>query len=205
VGSDPHLLLRSLAPYLARPAVIYIALVYIAGIVPLIEEVLKPLGVWLLVGRALSPAAGFAAGALSGAGYALFESLALAAGGGEEWAFQAFVRSGTGLVHIATAGLTGYALALAWRENRYIRLGVAYLLSVTLHSLWNGLTVIYSYSALLEQTGSAEAMPLVTRIGIAAPFAITYLALTCFVFLLLANRLLRRPDPLAETPAYTGS
>ncbi len=197
-GQDPEALLEELAPFLSRPLVIYGALVYVAGIVPLIEEALKPLGVWLLVRRNLSPAAGFAAGALSGAGYALFESLALATGGGEEWAFQAFIRSGTGIIHIVTTGLTGYALALAWRENRYVRLGIAYLLSVTLHGLWNGLTVLFSFGSLLEGIG-AESLPLLERVVPAFPFAIAYLALTGFVLLLLGNRLLRRPAALPES------
>jgi len=197
-GQNPEALLEELAPFLSQPLVIYGALVYVAGIVPLIEEALKPLGVWLLAGRNLSPAAGFAAGALSGAGYALFESLALATGGGEEWAFQAFIRSGTGIIHIVTSGLTGYALALAWREARFIRLGVAYLLSVTLHGLWNGLTVLFGFGSLLNEIGAGN-LPLLERVVPAFPFAVGYLALTGFVLLLLGNRLLRRQAPAPES------
>ncbi|MEJ2709255.1 MAG: hypothetical protein P8074_16715 [Anaerolineales bacterium] len=50
------------APFLTRPAVILSALTFIAVIVPLIEEALKPIGVWLLSGSSLTPIEGFTAG-----------------------------------------------------------------------------------------------------------------------------------------------
>ncbi len=118
-GQSPELLIEDLKPVLTRPVVILGVLFFAAVAVPLIEEALKPIGVWLLFGRKLTPAAGFAAGALSGAGYALIESLALTSNG-EEWSSLVLARTGTSAVHILTAGLTGWALALAWQKRRVL-------------------------------------------------------------------------------------
>src|SRR4030067_2197270 len=100
------------------------------------------LGGWCLGGSRLPPAEGFTAGILCGAGYALVESLILSVDGGEQWVSLVFARIGTAVVHPLTSGLTGWALAYAWRENRYLRLGAAYLGAVLLHGLWNGLTML---------------------------------------------------------------
>ncbi len=118
----------------------------------MIEEALKPIGVWLLFGRRLTPAAGFAAGALSGAGYALIESLALTSSG-EAWSSLVLARTGTSAVHILTAGLTGWALVLAWQKRRFLPLLLAYLCAVMIHGLWNGLTLMYSFNLLINYDG----------------------------------------------------
>jgi RsiW-degrading membrane proteinase PrsW (M82 family) len=84
----------------------------------------------------LTPVEGFTAGLLSGAGYALFESLALASGG-EQWAALVFARIGTAGIHILTTGLTGWALVLAWRRRRFLRLAATYVFVVSVHGVWN--------------------------------------------------------------------
>jgi hypothetical protein len=186
----PDLLMNFFQPYLTRPAVIFGAFSFAAVIVPLIEELFKPIGVWLLAGRGLTPAAGFAAGAISGAGYALFESLSLTADGAS-WVFVVVARFGTDIIHIFTAGLTGWALALAWRERRYLRLAVAYLCAVAIHGLWNGLTVFSTLAALASLPGSSANLPLLQQVGVVAPFGLIFLAVGGFVILLLSNRSLR--------------
>ena len=110
---SPGPLLDQLETYLMQPSTLYIALLFGALIVPLLEELFKPIGVWLLVGRKPSPAQGFAAGLLSGAGYALFENFSLGASAGEDWAMVVVARIGTSLIHIVTAGLMGWALSLS--------------------------------------------------------------------------------------------
>ncbi len=49
---------------------IFGVLAVISGIVPLIEEILKPIALWSLVGKDLTDQEGFVAGLLSGAGFA---------------------------------------------------------------------------------------------------------------------------------------
>ena len=140
---SPEEVMALVEPYLMQPVVIYAILAFVAGIVPLVEEAIKPVGVWLFAWRILTPAEGFVAGLISGAGFALFENLALSTLGGQ-WTAAVILRMGTGLLHIMTAGLSGWALALAWKEGRYVRLFLAYLAAVIIHSLWNGLAIVAS-------------------------------------------------------------
>ena len=183
--------LQLFAPYLTQPSVLFTALAFVSVIVPLIEEMLKPIGVWFLVGKNITPAGGFGAGVLSGAGYALFESLALTPGG-DTWAFLISARAATAVIHILTAGLTGYALALAWRERRYLRLGVAYLTAVALHGLWNGLTLQISFSSLVKMQGAQPVFPFLPRYSTAAVLGLGFLVIGAFTVLVLSNRTLVR-------------
>ena len=192
--SDPEAVLDALAPFLARPGVIFAILLFGAGVVPLIEEALKPVGVWLLAGKDLSPASGFAAGVLSGAGYALFESLSLTSAS-EAWAPVVVARVGTALIHIFTTGITGWALALAWRKKQYLLLGGVYLFAVLIHGLWNGFTL----ATTLNQFNSAD-LGWLTVAGQLGPFVMVALALACFGGLIAANHALRR-QAQAETEA----
>ncbi len=157
--SSPQDVLNVLGPYMTRPGLIFAVLAFGAGIVPLIEETIKPIGVWLLAGRNLTPAAGFAAGALSGAGYALFESLALSSSSGNDWLYLVIARIGTAVIHILTTGLTGWALALAWREKRYLRLGAVYLLAVLIHGSWNSLSLLSSFGEFTDGTTESALTP----------------------------------------------
>jgi PrsW family intramembrane metalloprotease len=182
IQSSPEAMLHILQPVVNSPAVIFSVVVFGAVIVPLIEELIKPVGVWLLAGRRLTPAEGFAIGALSGAGYALVESLFLASAG-QEWAMVIFARLGTSAVHILTAGLMGWALVVSWTQSKYLRLGAIYLLAVLIHGLWNGLTIA-SALASLSITNSSK----FSNFGQAAPYALAGLAGVAFLTILLINR-----------------
>jgi len=201
-GRSPEALIEDLKPILVQPVVILGILLFGAGAVPIIEEALKPIGVWLLFGRKLTPAAGFAAGALSGAGYALIESLALTSNG-EDWSSLVLARTGTSAVHILTAGLTGWALALAWQKRRFFQLLLAYLVSVMIHGLWNGLTLMYSFDQLATLQDSSWMSTIVHAVGPSAPLALVFLAVGCFVVLVAINHSLRRTVPVRETAAAT--
>jgi hypothetical protein len=182
------LLISALEPYLTRPAVAYTIFAFAAGIVPIIEETLKPLGVWLLPGRRTTPAEGFVAGLLCGAGYALFENLALASSS-QGWAFAVTARAGTSLLHMVTTGLMGWALVLAWRKARYGLLFLVYLTSITIHGLWNGLTLL-SISNILSLPADHPLL-IIQRIGVAAPIGLIALLVASMVILLAANRSFR--------------
>jgi hypothetical protein len=166
---------------------------FTAGIVPLIEELFKPVGVWLLAGRRLSPAEGFASGVISGAGFALFENLAFTSTGGE-WTASVVLRMGTGLLHILTAGLTGWALALAWSHRRYLRLLVIFFCAVLLHAIWNGLALVTTAS-ILNLPGEIDGQTLASMAAVAL-ISITFIA---FAILLGLNRALRRDQNLLST------
>lgn len=186
----PDQALSLISPYISQPAVIFVLFAFTAGLVPLIEEFFKPIGVWLLAGRRLSPAEGFSAGVISGAGFALFENLAFTSTGAD-WTATVTLRMGTGLLHILTAGLTGWALALAWSHRRYLRLLLIFFCAVLLHSLWNGLALVTAASVLvLPNWLNGEALATQAGIGLVS------ITLISFAILLGLNRALRRDENL---------
>lgn len=185
---DPQLIQCTLQPYLMRPGFIFALFVYIAGIVPLIEEVFKPIGIWFLVGRDLSPAEGFTAGLISGTGYALFENLLLTSMGGD-WAVTLIARIGTSLLHITTASLIGWALAVAWRKGRYWLLGLMYFVAVLLHSIWNAVALFTSAVSLPFANPSQE--PLLQTVSTGAYVLLGILTVLLFFILIGLNYALR--------------
>lgn len=189
-----------LLPYLTKPGVMVVALLFIAVLVPAIEELCKPLGVWLLAGKLHSTAQGFALGALSGAGYALVETIGVS-GQANEWAILLFTRIGTGLLHITTSALMGAAIVSAWRERRYRRLIGAYLFVVLLHGLWNAFAMLLTFSTLaefLDQPGPLGTLqPWLSAVMI-------LLAVGLFVILMTSNRRMRAMTiPLRSEPVIS--
>lgn len=195
LGRESEAALELLSPFLTKPAVIITALLYMAVLVPAIEELFKPLGVWFFAGNLETQAQGFTLGALSGAGYALIETSAVS-GQTAGWASLLFTRIGTGLLHITTSALMGAAIVLAWRERRYLRFVRTYFLAVLLHGVWNALAVLFSFSTLaeiLEQAGR------LSTIQPAVILAMSLLAIGLFTILVLSNRKMREtlvPPPL---------
>jgi len=203
---DTEAIMELIAPFMRNPWVIFGIISLTAGVVPLIEELIKPLAVWLLAGRRPSPAEGFVAGVLCGAGFGMIESmLYLSNPTGESWALLAAGRAGTIMLHITTTALVGWAMALAWRDGAYARLGGVYLLAVAIHGLWNGLAVLTGFSVLLES--APENMRLLYELSRIAPFGVSALAVAIFGLLLWSNNFLRTQtgravlpvEPVAET------
>jgi RsiW-degrading membrane proteinase PrsW (M82 family) len=188
-------LFETLSPYLIRPGIIAAILTFTSLIVPLIEEALKPVGVWLLARRRLTPAAGFVAGALSGAGFALFESL-FVAGLGESWAILALTRAVTVLVHVTTTAFVGWALVGAFRGRRFLQLGLTYLAAVAIHGLWNGLAVIEFLNVFNQSLSGSTGMPILSALGIIALPALAGIALCLLSALLIGNQRLRNAGSL---------
>lgn len=186
-------LLQAVLPWLTRPGVILAVIGFASLLVPLIEEALKPIGVWLLAGFKLSPAAGFAAGALSGAGFALFESLALTASG-TDWAASVLVRIGTAVIHIANTSLMGWALTLAWRQRRYLNLLLTYLAVVAIHGLWNALAIFNLIDQVFRQLGEPNPSQLISWAGQAAPYLLVGIGLGLLALLLWMNARLARSE-----------
>lgn len=144
-------LLTTFSDLLTNPLTILIALLFFSGFTPFIEETAKSITAWILFDHLDSPAQGFAIGALSGAGFALLESLLASASPDPSWAVTLLVRGGSTMMHIMAAGITGWGIASfrAHRQARY--LFGTYALAMFLHSLWNACVV-------LVVTGSAHTM-----------------------------------------------
>ena len=195
LGPESQEALDLLAPLLTRPGVMVVALIYIAVLVPAIEELLKPLGVWLLAGRLDSAAQGFTLGALSGAAYGLIETIGVSGQAGD-WATLLFTRIGTGLLHITTSALMGAAILTAWRERRYLYLVGTYFLAVLLHGLWNTFATLFSFSTLAELSNQPGRLGTIQPVLIAV---MSILTIVLFAILLFSNRRMRKRIASAQT------
>jgi RsiW-degrading membrane proteinase PrsW (M82 family) len=191
-GSDPEVLLRIMRPLAMNPSVLVTVLLGTSGLFPLIEELIKPLGLWVLAGRKLTPAEGFLFGLLSGAAFALLESLGTIANpSGQEWLAVVLGRTGTGMLHTVTTGLMGWALASAWQDGRYLRLAGTYLLAVGLHGLWNLFGIVLALPDLFGTASVTGVAVVLLRLGQVAPYVLVVLTGMLFSILLVSNRRLR--------------
>jgi RsiW-degrading membrane proteinase PrsW (M82 family) len=156
---DPQLLVR----WLLRPEIVLSIGILLTIVVPLIEEGAKSVGVPLLAlgtGRKPSPAQGWLWGIAAGAGFAITEGLFNSAASLPFWAGIALLRVGATAMHMVTAGLTGLGWAHTLASRRPLPFLGSYLASVTLHGVWNGLTVLIVISSLwmMAQPGDPVGM-----------------------------------------------
>jgi hypothetical protein len=193
----PEGALETFMPYLSQPVVIYAVFAFVSGVVPVIEEALKPIGVWIFAGQIRTPTQGFVAGLLSGAGFALFENLMLSTMG-DAWATAVLLRVATGLLHIITTGLMGWALSLAWLRGRYFRLSVAFLTVILIHSFWNALALL---SAAPEF--GIDAVPYLGQPTTIAVAGLSGMVVLMLIVMLASNRSLRKAAPQPGLPAET--
>jgi RsiW-degrading membrane proteinase PrsW (M82 family) len=144
--TDPALLqdVQSLADWFLKPGILVAVGVLLVIVAPLVEEGAKSIGVPLLAlsKRAVpSMAQGWVWGIAVGAGFAIAEGLFNGAASVPVWAGIALLRMGTTVMHMATAGLTGLGWSRTIASKRILPLLGGFLVSFTLHGLWNGLTV----------------------------------------------------------------
>lgn len=191
VGPDPDVILRQIGPFLLNPGIIFLMFAYISVLVPLLEEALKPIGVWFLSAQKITPAQGFGYGVLCGAGFGLFENLGNTSGGATGWALLASTRISTIMLHSFTAGLVGWALASAWSERRYWRLLIAYLCAVMVHGLWNGLALVTAFASL-QGFADITLPTYIQQIGTYSSFGIIFLGIIVLFLYLGSNAALRR-------------
>ncbi len=194
-GGDNESVLRIIRPYLTQPLVMYSIFAVMAGLIPLLEELLKPLALWFFAGRPLTPKEGLLGGMICGAAFALFESLgSLVSIEAVSWASVAIGRIGTGILHVTASGLVGWGMAKAWSEGRIGVLAGAYLAAFGLHSLWNLSALMTGFREL------AQASPVMVNslngIVQASPFVLVMLACFMVSILLKANIALQK----AESP-----
>jgi len=188
-SADSEIPARWVGEFAARPEVAGTVFIYFSLLIPLVEELLKPLAVYFLLGRKLQPWEGFVIGATAGAGFALFENLTIGSGV-DTWTFVMISRLGTAAVHILTTGLVGWGLASAWTEKRYARLAGSFLAAVSLHGVWNGLNI---FNALAGFTAYQDQIsPYLVNFARYAPAGLVLLGLGSMVGLVRANSLLRR-------------
>jgi hypothetical protein len=199
IETDPDAIISLVAPIMLRPGMIAIALLFFSVLIPMIEELVKPLGVWLFGNHISTPSQGFALGALCGAAFALLETFGVSAQS-DDWVNLLLTRLGTDILHVTTAALMGAAIVYAIRERRYLLLLGTYLLSVFLHGLWNALAILLTFSSVAESYVKHSPLS-----SLATPFAIALgiYALLLLALLIVSNRRRRaalQPKPSLEEP-----
>jgi hypothetical protein len=138
----------------SNPLVIIAIFLTVGGLMPLIEELLKTLGLWMLRRRILTPSEGFSAGLICGAGFALIESASfIAETGGGDWLQLVLLRIGTSLLHITLSGFVGWGLASAWTQKRKGRFFLSLFAAAGIHGLWNSLAILLIILPTLNGTG----------------------------------------------------
>ena len=198
---NPEVLERILTPYLQKPGVIAGALIMVSGVIPFIEEIFKPLALWFLIPRKLSPREGFALGMVSGAVFALIESLGnLVNPLADMWWTVILGRLGTGLLHTLTSALVGWGIASAWTHRRVLRLCLAYLGAVALHAVWNSFALLMGFSPLLVPSAASGLSGLYSQVSTAAPYVLGGLSALMLFLLFSRSRRLGR-EIVNELPA----
>jgi len=188
---------------LARsPEVVGLALLVVAGLVPLIEEGVKTIGVGLLAYRRPVRSLAFLWGVCSGAGFALAEGLLNSLAGIQVWAPLILLRVGATLLHSLAGGLTGLAWYGAVTERSWSRPLGLYACAVAIHALWNALTVAYVVVSLRSSApgpaGDALADSSLAAFGILG--LLVALAVAIGVTLARLTRRLQRPGAQPADP-----
>ncbi len=192
---NPEEFLELLGDVIFQPWFLVIILTYMAGVVPLIEEALKSIAVWPLLGRRLSSAEAFQGGVLGGAGYALFESL-FSGQTGDFWTVTILGRAGASIMHAFTAGIVSWGLVEAVNQRRWKILGAAYLSSVAMHGLWNATALAFGLGTVSTEMSQAWLEPgLNEAVTLLSPLVLVALMLIALTGLIVFTaRLAPRAD-----------
>ena len=201
--------LNAAGPWLNNPLFFLIALLFFSGFTPLIEETAKSIAVWTVFDHLDSPAQGFVIGALSGAGFGLFESLLASATPDTSWGATLMIRGGSTMMHIMTASLTGWGIASLHagptKGGQVVPALARYALTVCLHGLWNASVIMIAFGSL-RMPPNVGAPDLVGKVLIFLGVSVlVILCLTIPLALGLINKRLRAatriiPTRLVENP-----
>lgn len=179
---------------LQNPVVIGIMLLFLSGIVPVIEEIFKPMAVWALWNRPLTPQDGWTLGLLSGAGFALMENFGnVSVGAG--WTFIALARGGATALHMFNTALIGYTFALARQKKQKLLPFLALAIAMLVHAAWNAMTV-FAMAGSVDMPLESEIWP-VRYIVLMALMSLSLVAGVVFV----NRRLARSAGETAATGA----
>jgi RsiW-degrading membrane proteinase PrsW (M82 family) len=197
--TDIDKVMQILAPYLMNPLVLISLFLVLGVFTPLIEETVKPAIVWLMAKHLQRPSQGFALGVISGAGFALVESLLASSTPGQGWGELLAARAGGGLMHIFASGLMGWGIASAWQGKRMRLLGT-YLLSVMIHGLWNSAAIIIEAGSLQPYLNNNAVSKLLDSFSILGITMLGLLVLIILPALIMINRKMRQPVPAIPVP-----
>jgi hypothetical protein len=124
-----------------KPWVIVLGFLMLSFILPTVEELLKPLGVILMLRRKPTPMESFVGGMLGGLGFAAVETLGNLTAMGDVWLITILARFGTMVMHGLTAGMVGWGWG-QWAASRSPwKLIRSFAGAILLHGIWNACVV----------------------------------------------------------------
>ena len=190
-------LLPLIPPSLLYGGAILILCVYI----PVIEEMFKPLAVWMFAGRKITPSEGFILGMVSGAAFGVTESLLMMAMAGGVWTSTVIGRAGASLLHVTTTAILGWTMARTWQDGKYMRVSLVYLAMIAVHGAWNLFAVMMGLNDMVfpvEYEWISALMPY-------AQWVLCGLAAAMLAALLLINRRLQKESTPPGLPVTISS
>lgn len=192
----------ALAPAFMSPVIVAAATVFVSGVIPLIEEAVKTVGVGLMAYRRPTLPQTLLWGLAGGAGFALVEGLLNTSGGLEAWTPVILLRVGATLLHCFTGALMGLAWYNVLSKRRWLHGLGLYTASVAVHSLWNALSIgmaLFSLGAIDSDITGADQMA--TGLGIVTILALlVVLAVVMALGLLGLTNYTRKHSPAAGSP-----
>ena len=188
---DPLEAEQLITDLVSRPIFLNGSILVVAVLVPLIEELFKPMAIWFLAGKRLTPSQGFVGGLIGGACFAMLESLgAVVIPAESEWLMLLFGRTGTGLLHVTLSGLVGWGFASAFYIRNWGRAIFTYLLAVTIHGLWNFFALLSGIVPILPISEEMNNLPVL--LGQMGVFVLVALFVINLVLLFSVNRQLQQ-------------
>lgn len=181
------------------PTVTFAAIAVLGITAPLTEELTKFLGVYFLFRKRVATRYGlFIAGAASGLGFAIVETLGYSLMANETWPQVMLLRAPVALIHIAATTI----VALGWYQHRqhggYALVGY-FALSVILHAAWNSLFVSMMIAAAGIDT--ADTVSPVTALMVLVMVGAMGALLVASTLWIVghARRLGRESEPMSDT------
>ena len=200
-AATPDDLVAAAGSWISSPLILAAALLFLSFFTPLIEETAKSLTVWLMFNRLDSPAQGFVAGALSGAGFGLLESLLASGTPDPNWSATLLVRGMSTMMHILAASLTGWGIASYRLTKRPGRMIGMYALAMSLHSLWNASVVMIFFGGIRMSFTSDPSDLLGTVMVSFSSLVLVILCLALPISMSLFNRTIKSRLPSPSLPA----
>jgi len=125
-------------------------LVLVSVVAPIVEELLKPIGLLFVMKRLKTPYEGVLYGVACGMGFAMIENLLyelfiLIWYGSDAWTINAFARGiGSTVLHAVGPAAIGYGIALSNQMEKPMTkyASFSYVFGVLMHGLWNGIATM---------------------------------------------------------------
>lgn len=190
----------TLAPSLMSPIILVAAVAFVAGVVPLIEEGVKTIGVGIMAYRRPTLPQAFYWGLAGGAGFAFVEGLLNTSGNLETWAPVVLVRIGATLLHCLTGALMGMAWYNVLARRRWGHGMALYSASVAVHALWNALSAGIALLSLdaVGTDATSDAQMLAGLGALTILIMLLVLALATALALVGLTRHVRQRDPTPD-------